>query len=206
MNGGKGGRDRSKRSKGDRRDQSRNIGSEGCDDDANDAKKDGGDRFADLIGETKPIRGGPPRVAPAASKPKRKRETSDAKGRAAFRWPHPDEPLRAGAAGVSDSVLLALSRGEPEPEERIDLHGVRREAAARLVRDRIASARARGLRCVCVIHGRGRGSESGEAVLRDALPGWLSAGACAKHVLGFAPAPQRLGGIGATIVLLRRDG
>jgi len=121
-----------------------------------------------------------------------------------FRWPDPDERRLAGASGVSDAQLFALRRGEPEPEERIDLHGVRREAAARLLRDRLESARSRALRCVIVIHGRGQHSGSGEAVLRDALPGWLSTGAAAKHVLAFAPAPDRLGGSGATLVLLRR--
>jgi DNA-nicking Smr family endonuclease len=104
---------------------------------------------------------------------------------------------------VSDTQLLGLARGEPEPEERIDLHGARRDIAGRLVTKRIESARAQGLRCVLVIHGRGQHSAVGEAVLRDALPDWLSAGPTARHVLAFTPAPERLGGSGATLVLLR---
>jgi DNA-nicking Smr family endonuclease len=73
-----------------------------------------------------------------------------------------------------------------------------------LIASRIESARARGLRCVVLIHGRGRRSETGESVLRESVPGWLSKAPCATHVLAFAPAPKRLGGEGATLVLLRR--
>ena len=73
-----------------------------------------------------------------------------------------------------DARLLSLARGELEPEERIDLHGIRREAASRLLARRLESAAGRGLRCIAVIHGRGRRSEGGEGVLREALPDWLT--------------------------------
>jgi len=105
---------------------------------------------------------------------------------------------------VSDATLAALARGEPEPEERIDLHGVRRRGGGRLLARRLESARHRGLACVLLIHGRGARSPGGEAVLRDALPDWLTRKPTAEHVLAFAPAPARLGGSGATLVLLRR--
>lgn len=167
---------------------------------------EGAKSFADLVGETKPLRPGPARAPIDRNPPPAARRSAGAGDAAStFRWPDPDEPRRAGASGVSDAQLLALGRGEPAPEERIDLHGVRSRAASRLLGDRLESARARGLRCVVVIHGRGQHSGSGEAVLREALPGWLSTGGASKHVLGFAPAPDRLGGSGATLVLLRRD-
>ncbi|HEB89747.1 MAG TPA: hypothetical protein ENI85_09275 [Deltaproteobacteria bacterium] len=189
-----------------------------------DGKEDRPERFADLIGEARPIRRGPERIAPdtrrtrrppagrsvaaesprCTTKTRAEREGSvDAAG-PRFRWPDPDEPGRAAASGVSDARLAALARGEPEPEERIDLHGLRRDTAGRVLVGRIESARARGLRSLLVIHGRGRRSPTGEAVLRDAVPGWLSGGPCARHVLAFTPAPDRLGGRGATLVLLRR--
>lgn len=171
-----------------------------------DGKKDGeSESFADLIGDTKPIARGPARVERAARKSRTSRPRNILAQTPAFRWPDPDEPRLAGNPGVSDAQLFALGRGEPEPEEKIDLHGLRRDAAARLLVDRIESARARGLRCVVVVHGRGRRAGTGEAVLRDALPGWLSEAACARHLLGFAPAPSRHGGEGAILVLLRRN-
>jgi len=170
--------------------------------------QDGGDdaSFEDLMGDAaQRIDRGPARVAPTPRKRSQSPGTSktDASG-TRFRWPDPEDPFRAAATGMNDSTLLALARGEPEPEERIDLHGARRDGARRILAQRIESARARGLRAVVVIHGRGQHSPGGEAVLRDALPGWLSRGAVAKSVLAFAPAPDRLGGRGATMVLLRR--
>jgi DNA-nicking Smr family endonuclease len=106
---------------------------------------------------------------------------------------------------VSDRQLRTLSRGEIEPEEQLDLHGVRSASAPALLARRLATARAGGCRCLRVIHGHGERSGSGESVLRDHLPDWLTSGRCAEHVLAFAPAPPRLGGTGATLVLLRRS-
>ena len=167
--------------------------------------------FASLLGDTKPLAKGPRRLPPAEAGSKARRRVlrpSDGKAprsAAEFRWPDPEDRHRAAAEGVNDTRLLALSRGQPQPEERIDLHGTRREMASRLLAKRLASACAAGLECVLVIHGQGQRSASGEAVLRDALPDWLTRGANARAVLAFAPAPERLGGAGATLVLLRRD-
>ena len=163
-----------------------------------------GESFADLIGKTKDIARGPAQAKTTPYKPEALRARGSEATTSAFRFPEPDEPRLGAANGVSDAQLLALRRADPEPEERIDLHGLRREAAGRLILSRIESARVRGLRCVALIHGRGQGSGTGEAVLRDAVPGWLSEAPCATHILAFAPAPNRLGGEGATLVLLRR--
>ncbi len=160
--------------------------------------------FADLIGETKSLAHGPARAAETKRTIPTPRPRSDQTRSGSFRFPDPDECLLGAAEGVGHGQLLALKRGEPEPEENIDLHGLRRDAAARLVVSRLESARARHLRCVRVIHGRGQRSETGETVLRDALPAWLSEPPGGRHVLAFAPAPDQFGGPGATLVLLRR--
>ncbi len=162
-----------------------------------------GSGFADLFGdEAKPIDRGPARVETRAKPPVRGNPEA-ADGGPRFRWPDPTDRSAAAAEGVSDQQLFALRRGEREPEERIDLHGTRKDAAGTLLAKRIESARAQGLRCVIVIHGRGQHSPLGEAVLKDAVPGWLTKGATGRAVLAFAPAPDRLGGDGATLVLLR---
>ena len=181
-----------------------NFGDEDGDE---DEKGDDSGSFANLIGETKPIDRGPARVERVTPRSKTFRPQNSPEARkpnSTFRWPDPNEPRLAAAPGVSDSLILALGRGDPEPEEKIDLHGLRRDSVSRLLADRIKSAHARGIRCLVVVHGRGQRSGTGEAVLRDAIPGWLTKSACAKHLLGFAPAPNRLGGEGAMLVLLRR--
>lgn len=189
----------------DDRDRKGSVGEGGADSDADD-----GPSFADLVGaDTQPIRGGPDRVRPegarstamgAAGGPR-----DDAPGGPrGFRFPDPADPHRAAAAGVSDRTLANLARGTPAPEERLDLHGTRGDAAGPLLARRLESARSRGLRCLLVVHGRGRHSPTGEAVLRDGLPDWLTRGPAAPHVLAYAPAPVRLGGEGATLVLLRK--
>ncbi len=163
-------------------------------------------RFADLLGDAKPLRGGPARIDPKrATTPRMGGRRNHARDRSSgFRWPDPNDRHRAAAEGVNDLQLLALSRGEWPPRERIDLHGMRLEPARRTLARRLEAARARGLDCVIVIHGRGQRSAAGEAVLREALPDWLTTGASARSVLAFAQAPQSLGGLGATLVLLRR--
>jgi DNA-nicking Smr family endonuclease len=104
------------------------------------------------------------------------------------------------AEDIATKTLSRLRRGDPEPEEEIDLHGLDSRSAAREVRSAVQDARERGVRCVQIIHGRGLHSESG-AVLRDRLPGWLAQPPLAAIVLAFARS-RRDGG--STRVLLRR--
>lgn len=180
--------------------------------------------FADLLGES---RRGTPRDArgsvrvdraaaesarrnaksraPAASRGASRASDESSEVSSGFRRPRPDLPQLAAAYGISDQQLSRLQRGEPEPEERIDLHGLRADDARRVLSKRIESAGAQGLRSVLVIHGLGKRSPTGEATLRDAVPDWLTRGALGRRVLALAPAPRRLGGEGATMVLLRKS-
>ncbi len=166
--------------------------------------------FADLIGETRPLKDAKEVLAPPKPNTREGRRPSSSATAAdpsqaspiRFRHPDPSEPRLAAAGGVNDQCLLDLKRGLPEPQERIDLHGLRTDAAPRILSQRLESAMARSLRCVLVIHGKGTGAGKGEAVLRDRLPEWLSRPPNARRVLAFAPAPPKLGGAGATLVLL----
>lgn len=157
------------------------------------------------MGDAKRLEPGPERVAERA--PTQRVKTAERASQAsppAFRRPEPDNRHLAAAPGISDQQLTRLRRGEPEPEERIDLHRTRLTEARRILAKRIESARARELRCLLIVHGIGKRSPTEEAVLRDAVPDWLTKGALARDVLAFAPAPSRLGGEGATLVLLRK--
>jgi DNA-nicking Smr family endonuclease len=103
-----------------------------------------------------------------------------------------------------------LRRGRFEPEARLDLHGMTREAAHGALVAFILDAHARGHRLVLVITGKGRpgGNEDlaphRHGILRHAVPHWLAAPPLNGRVLQVAPAHARHGGGGALYVYLRR--
>lgn len=121
----------------------------------------------------------------------------------AFRVETEGGRLRGLAAGVDRRHLRGLERGEREVEAELDLHGLSAADARVAVRQALHDAHEDGLRCIRVIHGRGRRSPLGP-VLREGLPEWLTAPPAGRLVMAFATAPGRLGGDGATLVLLRR--
>jgi DNA-nicking Smr family endonuclease len=108
------------------------------------------------------------------------------------------------AAGIDRAHLRRLRKGEPEPEWELDLHGLTASEARRDLRAAIAEARQEGVRCLHVIHGRGRHSDAG-AVLRAKLPEWLVKPPLDRDVMAFATSPPHDGGEGALYVLLRRE-
>ena len=105
--------------------------------------------------------------------------------------------------GAGRHQLDLLLRADLHIEVQLDLHGQTEENARRVVEEAVERAFAANHRCILVIHGRGRRS-LGVPILKEALPDWLTGPRCAARVLAFTTAPQRLGGAGATLVLLRR--
>lgn len=99
-----------------------------------------------------------------------------------------------------------LRRGSVRIDGRIDLHGMTREEAHRLVRRTLSDAVERAHRIVLVITGKGGRNDSGSGVLRSELPRWLHEGNLARIVLAWRPASPRHGGDGAFYVLLRKKG
>lgn len=99
---------------------------------------------------------------------------------------------------VPPSLLRELRRGSIPIDGRIDLHGLRPDDAREAVLAFLKEKRARGERCVLVIHGKGEG------VLRGELSAWLSQGRAREHVAAFATAREEDGGEGACYVALRR--
>ncbi|MGB7988887.1 MAG: Smr/MutS family protein [Candidatus Methylophosphatis roskildensis] len=102
--------------------------------------------------------------------------------------------------GLPRTVLRDLRRGRWVVQEQIDLHGATRNLARELLRDLIAEAVRREVRCLRVIHGKGLGSPGREPVLKGLVRGWLAA---RPEVLAFCQARGHDGGAGALIVLLR---
>jgi DNA-nicking Smr family endonuclease len=112
----------------------------------------------------------------------------------------PEESLSFHRSGVRDQVLRRLRRGLLPIEAELDLHGHDQARARELLAEFLSAARARGNRCLRVIHGKGLRSGSRGAMLKSAVNTWL------RHhydVLAFTSAKGIDGGTGAVYVLLR---
>jgi DNA-nicking Smr family endonuclease len=114
------------------------------------------------------------------------------------------ERIEGIARGLDRAVLRRLRNGEIPRDTRIDLHGLTAAAARALVHETLTRVHAEDGRCVLVIHGRGRHSET-EPILKEALLGWLAEPPVAPLVMAFTSALGGDGGVGATYVLLRRE-
>lgn len=99
-------------------------------------------------------------------------------------------------------ALEALQRFAT-PDDSIDLHGLNEAEAALRAQEFVRTRRARRLRCVLIVHGRGKRSPAGDAVLRDAVVKALSEPPTCNELDAFASAPDHLGGVGAMMVSLR---
>jgi DNA-nicking Smr family endonuclease len=117
-----------------------------------------------------------------------------------------DEYLEGAVAGLDPRVIRRLHAGEFTLQADLDLHGKDSETARRLVTRFIRGCHARGLRCVRIVHGRGKNSPGGIPVLKAGLPKWLGRGPARHVVLAYTSAPLNDGGAGATYVLLRSGG
>jgi DNA-nicking Smr family endonuclease len=102
--------------------------------------------------------------------------------------------------GLSRMTLRKLRRGHWPVQDNLDLHGLTSDAARKLLLEFLRDVTQRGLRCVCVVHGKGWHSRGGEGILKIRVRHWLTQ--CAE-VLAFCEAPPRAGGGGAVLVLLK---
>ncbi|HUX90656.1 MAG TPA: Smr/MutS family protein [Gallionellaceae bacterium] len=106
-------------------------------------------------------------------------------------------------SGLNNMTLRKLRRGQWPVQDTIDLHGHTSEEARRFLVEFLHHALHHGLRCVCVIHGKGWRAEGGEGILKIRVRNWLT-----QHpqVLAFCEAPANAGGGGAVWVLLKSTG
>lgn len=103
--------------------------------------------------------------------------------------------------GIQDSVFQHLKRGQPAPQQGIDLHGMTREIALRELESFISECQDRHVKHILIIHGKGGKSEQ-RAVLKPSVAIWLRQ---MPSVLAFCPAMPRDGGDGALYVLLKKQ-
>lgn len=103
--------------------------------------------------------------------------------------------------GIQKQLFKKLKQGKIPIEDRLDLHG----NTVNLARSRIShffhESQFNGLRCVCIIHGKGTHNEHGKAVLKSMVHHWLQQ---APEVLAFSSALPSDGGTGAIYVLLKK--
>ena len=94
--------------------------------------------------------------------------------------------------------------GEPQPLDMdgvLDLHMFPPREVKELVPVWLEECAAQGLTEVRIIHGKGRGSQGQQPVLKQKTDQWLQQ---MDAVLAYSSAPRWDGGTGATYVLLSR--
>lgn len=104
--------------------------------------------------------------------------------------------------GVQHRQLQQLRRGQFRAAAEIDLHGLNTSQARQAMGDFLDGCRARQIRHVRIIHGKGFGTTGDAPVLKNRINAWLQ-----QHpdVLAFSSAQGRHGGTGALYVLLRSN-
>ncbi|WP_279483147.1 Smr/MutS family protein [Aureimonas sp. SK2] len=146
----------------------------------------------------------PPEPEPAPAPPKA--ETPKAGGMAAA-FPPALRPRVAPAPPalhpIDRPVRRKIGKGRIELEDRIDLHGWTEAVAHGALLHFLRSAKARGLRHVLVITGRGA-SFGSTGSLKRALPHWFSTPDFRSLVSGYDQAERGHGGEGAFYVRVRR--
>ncbi len=105
--------------------------------------------------------------------------------------------------GIQPTLLRKLRRGHIPAAAELDLHGLTAKHAGDEIRDFISEAHARGIRCVRIIHGKGKRSGHRGPVLKEKTASVLRK---RDDVLAFASAGRPVdGGTGAVFVLLRKN-
>lgn len=100
-------------------------------------------------------------------------------------------------SGLDAKISYQITRGKTMPEAILDLHGNTEDRAFELTSRFVINSRASGKRLIMIITGKGE-------VLREGLPKWLNTSALRSSVQAFCHAPQKLGGVGACLVYLRK--
>jgi DNA-nicking Smr family endonuclease len=123
---------------------------------------------------------------------------------------------RIDTKGVDGNTAERLRRGQLEPDAKLDLHGLTEARAHHALIAFIRSARARGLKLVLIVTGKGLASPAADApfdleldrrsrgILKTMTPRWLKEPDLAPLVADVRHAHRRHGGEGALYVYLRR--
>ena len=113
-----------------------------------------------------------------------------------------DDVLSFVRGGIQHKLMTKLKKGLIPFEFKIDLHGATVSQAGQELQSAINRAYAQNIRCVLVVHGRGKGSFDNKPALKTHVNYWLRDSA---KVLAFHSAQPQHGGVGAMYVLLKRQ-
>ena len=115
------------------------------------------------------------------------------------RYPPGDSDLADPQEDDRDRGAASAHLRELEPQAELDLHGMRADQASSAMTNFLAGSRKRGLRKVLLIHGKGHHSKE-EPVLKKLVQDHLER---SPHAGAFGAADRKIGGSGATWVILR---
>jgi DNA-nicking Smr family endonuclease len=116
----------------------------------------------------------------------------------------PQRPKAPPLQPLDRRMRQRVARGREPIDARFDLHGLTQSEAHAALSRFLHAASARGARLVLII--TGKGSRSGEGVLKRQVPLWLALPEFRNLVIGFEEAHVAHGGEGALYVRLRRRG
>lgn len=103
--------------------------------------------------------------------------------------------------GIQMQTMRKLRRGQFSIQAELDLHGMSAAAARQALTVFLAQSRQKQLRCVRIVHGKGRGSRDGRPVLKQKLQVWLRQ---CNDIMAYCSTRPEHGGTGAVYVLLRK--
>ena len=103
--------------------------------------------------------------------------------------------------GIQNRVMQKLRRGQFTVETELDLHGMTVATAAASLANFLSKCKSKNIRCVRIIHGKGRGSKDGKPVIKSKVNQWLRR---RDEVLAYCSARPVDGGTGAIYVLLKK--
>jgi DNA-nicking Smr family endonuclease len=112
------------------------------------------------------------------------------------------DPLSWVREGANPRLLRQLGRGQYSVRAEIDLHGMTAAVAASVLADFLAAQRRVGNLCLRIVHGKGFNSKDQTPVLKALVDRTLRQ---RGDVLAFRSARAGDGGVGAVLVLLRRE-
>nr|WP_297456976.1 DNA endonuclease SmrA [uncultured Halomonas sp.] len=114
----------------------------------------------------------------------------------------PFDPIEYRRDGIQSGVTQRLRQGGYAPEARLHLLKRPVSACRRELFSFVQDGLANDLRCLLVVHGRGKALDSHANVVRSYVAKWLMQ---FDEVQAYASAQPAHGGIGATYVMLRKS-